>query len=836
MSHEHYYTLSSHFGLLQTNKNLTIDAVGQKAIGLLNTSPLIVPPFIVLTSELFKLWHDENQESAEEILNIIIVDCIKYFQSKDTNKFIIRSSAKYESFEERGHYTSSIGNLDEKELIKTIKEIWYNNAHLVKKIPDNRFSVIIQKYIKPMYSGHLSNERRISRERKSFLYEIVNSKDIFLKSGKFSTTSEDITIAGPLKYTTQANLVNTIKSIGNCLYDNVRRHIEWVADKNNVWVVQNDIENPINDKHTPSSRWLGTQQLIENKKLSCFVTLAESPDWKKTACIKTFLECKLPYGQIHVLENKEIIADLAKNIVLENLKADLEWLLKSPIVIRMDIKNPDGYNNILLPRTETLFDIDSAINFLTLYAQKFSNNKDEKLPEFCFLIHRFINSKACALAYSKPGIPRARVDSTWGIVEGLYYYPHDSFEVNLTEVKDRIKKKIRCKTEYLDVDEVGNWISIKTNSDYDWAESLTQKQLNEIAEYNSKIADKLGLPVTAMYFVDVDKNTGYPSILPWFYTTDEITSNSEKFTDIIFSEVREIIQNPDDFRRLGLKLQGAEKKKFTIKLKLNINLLRDKDFIEQVGHFAADGKIPIELEGSILSHTYYILRKTGAIVKCVDSFDPTYEKQKFYKLVRDKIAVNISSKGEIARTVNIETSQMLDFLKEKAIEEALEFFWENDKDKIIEEMADIYEILRSACKLFGIDMTELNEIADKKNKNKGGFDTGLLLVDTSEASLIETISVDDVKAKNNKPTINKSLKLNRERFKITANTEREMINIPYIIGGFQKNNNPKQLKYTIPYNDKIIEIIYSTRGIRINLDKEKNDKNPSQLDLFAEIK
>jgi len=116
------------------------------------------------------------------------------------------------------------------------------------------------------------------------------------------------------------------------------------------------------------------------------------------------------------------------------------------------------------------------------------------LEDFCFLIHRFILSQSCALALAKPNKSMARIDATWGIVDGLYYHSHDSFEISLND--NKIKKLIRCKSEYIDVHADGEWFSKKSGREYDWKESLTKKQIIEIANYTTKIANHLEKSIT----------------------------------------------------------------------------------------------------------------------------------------------------------------------------------------------------------------------------------------------------------------------------------------------------------------------------------------------------
>lgn len=832
MKYDSYIIFSKHFKE-PIPQSITIDAIGRKAMGLVYCDPSQTPPFFIITSSLYRTWLN-NPSQAKEILQEILSSYVNLL-SNNSKTFIVRSSAKYETFDERGYYKSSSGNIKYNRLFQNIIELWDANISNIKKYEGNEFAIIIQEYIVPKMAGHLSNERRISRNKTEWLIEIVNNKNEFLENLTFKVSAaKNQQNKVELLSTTKKGLIGNLKKIASFLVlEDTRSHIEWVWDGQRGWIVQHDLEINEQTGSEPGSDWKSRAKILDTASLKCFTTVANAKkEWKKIKCIRTFIECDLPHGNVYILEDSRIIEKLGNNEIDDDLRKDIEYLLSYPILIRMDVQRAD---NILLPRTETLFTIDQAFKFLSLNARKFFENGLGP-DEFCFLIHRFIISKSCALSFSKPNIQKARIDSTWGIIEGLYYHPHDSFEVNLMTSPGSIVRQIRCKTEYLDVDNSGKWFSKKAGIKWDWAESLTKEQILAIAEYNVKIADHLDSAVTVMYFVDVEHSTGYPTILPWFYTTDEVTESSEKFTDIIFSENREVIQTENDFIELKRKWDHIKNPKITFKLKLEPGILRDKVVIENIGEYAKEKNIPIELEGSILSHTYYILRKIGARVKCSDYFEPKYKKQKFYKLVRDKIPINIELKGEKARIVKIDSNELLRFLKSKAIEEAYEFYWEKEEDKIIEELADIYEVIRAACKVFGITMVELEKIADKKIEKKGGFETGILLVDTTESSLIDVIDGrgESLLIENN--THEKSRVLQRIRKskaqKILFGVDNS-ITLPYIMAVGKDSNEDLEAPVSLE-NLQGIKISYNSKGIKIKFVKQKeNQVNDRQLDLFG---
>jgi predicted house-cleaning noncanonical NTP pyrophosphatase (MazG superfamily) len=609
--------------------------------------------------------------------------------------------------------------------------------------------------------------------------------------------------------------------------------LEWVWDGQRLWIVQNDKEDNSYRGTIPGSSWdKHLTSLSELPRLSCFKNIEESTfEWKKIECVKTFKTCSLPYGNIYILEDESIIKKIALGQFSETLIKDLKALLQTAIVIRMDINK---FVNILLPRTETILDLDKAKDFLKEKSKEFLERYVG--CKFCFLIHRFIVSKSCALAYSKPNISKIRLDSTWGIVDGLYYHPHDSYEIDIKKNRIveggtkslllKIEKKQRCKTEYIDVDESGQWCSRKSGTQWDWEESLNREQIEEIVQYNQIISKFLNKPVVVMYFVGVNPKTGYYSIVPWFYSVGEIPDvSNENFKDNIFSSTNFLIQNEIDFANLKEHVQkeaiNNAQNKITVRINFSLDIIRDKYFVEKLGTYAFENNIPIELEGSVLAHPYYILKKLNVAVSCIDNFSPKVKRKFFGKLVRDKVPDNIEANGEVANTQSIPTNSRILFLKLKLIEEAFEFFWENTREKRIEELADLYEVVRAICKELDISIEELVDKANNKNKLKGGFDRGLFLFDTYNASIL--------KSDNNSKSNIDAYSLENNLFKGRKIRKGELIPNGFIVPYIPpfKTGSLKPYRYFIPPN---IEILYNQEGIRVKFITTTTD--PNQLTLF----
>lgn len=813
----------------------TIENSGVKAFNLIKYG-LNTPKFIILTSEFYLLWaKGKDFKTNSELVYNIISD---YFFKKDIDTIIVRSSAVSENFEERGLFISEPCKPKTILINQSINNIFEDFKKKCKN--SSRIAIILQEYRKPIIQGHLSNERRVTSKKELWVIEkeIISERKIAVS--KFKTPPEN---NRSLDYSIYSCL--NIKSLNDSMAfiaswfcrDDYRFHIEWLWDGKMFWILQIDEESNQKKGTNPGSDWnkgkwnksnLDFHKQIE---LEVFETIETSrKNWPKISCVKSFRELKFPYWQVYILENEEIIERLSMGQVELSLKSDLINLLTSPIVIRSDVRDNQ---ELLLARTDTIFELECALEFLTSEAKKFKNaglNSDQ----FCFLIHKFIVSVSGALAYAKPNLDRVRIDSTWGIVDGLYFYPHDSFEVDIKTSK--IAKKLRCKFRYVDFDENGKWYAKDAGTHFDWRQSLSGHQIFEIANYTQLLVDKLEKPATVMYFINIKK--GLPEILPWFYSIDEIYDSTTDYTDVIFSEKKIIINSKEDLYKYK-SIDFSQHKKNKLKLCLDVELLRDKEFIEEIGDFAKENDFVVDIEGSILSHPYYVLRSKGVVVRCFDPLDFSPSTKEFYKLVRDLIPIKIENQFETVISTKVQPGELLSFLKEKAIEEAFEMYWSRDNDNTIEELSDLFEVILGVCKAFGIQLKEIEKIAERKRQKRGGFDEGVYLIATKENSLFQLTKPEQKLFPDNKaqeikvpikPIVRFFQKGKIRNFKSLSKVNK--FELSYINN---YNSLSNQFRYLLkPDNYNSIRIEYKGKCIKITLEKLDSDSEKEQMDLFKE--
>tara|TARA_R110001583_G_scaffold115531_1_gene266052 strand:+ start:21469 stop:21795 length:327 start_codon:yes stop_codon:yes gene_type:complete len=94
------------------------------------------------------------------------------------------------------------------------------------------------------------------------------------------------------------------------------------------------------------------------------------------------------------------------------------------------------------------------------------------------------------------------------------------------------------------------------------------------------------------------------------------------------------------------------------------------------------------------------------------------------KLVRDYIPEIIEENGKwcLTRTVHGSDEHMA-MLKEKILEEAQEFI----ENPSYEEAADMLEVVKAFCHLGGLEFCRVENVAQRKQEERGGFYRGIIL-------------------------------------------------------------------------------------------------------------
>lgn len=106
--------------------------------------------------------------------------------------------------------------------------------------------------------------------------------------------------------------------------------------------------------------------------------------------------------------------------------------------------------------------------------------------------------------------------------------------------------------------------------------------------------------------------------------------------------------------------------------------------------------------------------------------------QIFNKLVRDNIPNIIENNGEKAITRTLDNEEYRGELYKKLLEESQEVINSKYTEDILEEVADVLEVLKSIAELENRSLDDIIEIANQKRIKRGGFSKKIFLEKTTK--------------------------------------------------------------------------------------------------------
>ncbi|WP_293337946.1 MULTISPECIES: nucleoside triphosphate pyrophosphohydrolase [unclassified Microcoleus] len=103
--------------------------------------------------------------------------------------------------------------------------------------------------------------------------------------------------------------------------------------------------------------------------------------------------------------------------------------------------------------------------------------------------------------------------------------------------------------------------------------------------------------------------------------------------------------------------------------------------------------------------------------------------KEYNKLVRDRIPEIIRQSGNECETAVLSDEEYRQALRQKLIEEATEVA-EADGENLIEELADLYEVIDALMASYGISENCILNAQAKRRENRGGFAQKIMLLRT----------------------------------------------------------------------------------------------------------
>lgn len=688
---------------------------GLKAAGLASVPQQWTPPFFALAVGTANRIFDD--ESLRDRLNAALEAL-----GPCGDGVIVRSSARDEALARRGALDSSRCSAAAEDVALAVDLITERERHADRM----GLGFLVQAWVPGAANGHLSNERRVSRDRRSWLWEVELDLPAS-PDGRFRVDSL-VDDRPDLACTSLGEVPRALRAVARVVTpQGGRSHLEWVWDGARLWILQRDREQT-SEGRPPGADWPRESAAPLDRPLRLFTAAASvTSGFPKAEHVRVFSEAGLPSGDVRILSGSRILARLAVGQISRGLEQDLRRLIEAPVVVRTDSRASTEQPVVLSRRTDTCTTYDELRDFLVNTARELVTAGTEP-GSLAFLVHRFVLAEVGAFGFASPGSSRVVVDATWGIPDSLLFHPHDSFRIDVEA--GRVERYLRCKTDYIDVDADGGWRSRPAGAPWDWRPALSNASALKVAKVCARVADHVGVDVEVMFFIGPSATE--PWVLPWFYK-----ESARAFADIEASRgyyvgERVVIRQTSDLRALEERLTAAPSTRLTLNLRPTIELLRSREFILAVAAAARRWSTPIELEGSQLSHAYYLLDDAGAFVRCVNPWQRPERRQPFGKLVRDLVPVRIERHGEHATTYSAERSELAALIPVKIIEEALEYYWAHGTAARVEELADLLELLHAAARVLGMPFADIEDAARVKREERGGFENGVVLVETRD--------------------------------------------------------------------------------------------------------
>jgi predicted house-cleaning noncanonical NTP pyrophosphatase (MazG superfamily) len=275
--------------------------------------------------------------------------------------------------------------------------------------------------------------------------------------------------------------------------------------------------------------------------------------------------------------------------------------------------------------------------------------------------------------------------------------------------------------------EDGEWDYVRIKNELARNLSVGQREALDIARRTLSIAQNLDRPCHVMWFVGCVDEEGARFNIPWYWIEAHPTEQNQDRTRYETVEV----SDPASLKAF-VNLQGPRLRQAIELRPTTQDLMRDTRFIRSVGAAARAAGVPVILQGSTLAHAYYQLRREDCTVVTPGEKERSRVRRSitFGKLVRDLIPARIAARSESETTLKLPGEVIKGFLIGKLIEEAMEVRQAGTPTEKAAELSDLYEVVRALASAENVPFNDVIKGADEKKRKSGGFDDGVVLLQT----------------------------------------------------------------------------------------------------------
>ena len=695
---------------------------GGKAAGFLTIPAAWRPPALFIGSAFYEAYL--AGATAFETVASEIWPRLAAFRTATGFDLIVRSSATDESIKERGQFKSI-----RLPTIASITDFTSLSAEIFdhyKGIGAKQMCLIAQCYFNGVETGFLSNEIRLVDKPYRWIVERHLSAAGSIQQESISAKqANDISSTEPLVCLSRQELKSRLRAVAKYFWKlspSQRMLLEWVWDGAKLWLVQRDNETLGTEGRDPE-RLIGASfepPLTDIGTVFTRYDVGSSTPWPKLKNVTDFATGgRIPSHRLFYATASSIAKSLGTPTGLAALVAEIDALTRGRAVVRTDALER-RYN---LPRTNTVTGA-KAVGWLRKQLETW-RQRSVAMDDVAFILHSYIPARAAAWSYHRRGSPVVRIDALWGLADGMQYYPTDTF-VCLASDGKKISETLRYKELVLLEQPDGRWVTDHIAPKFARHRVLSTSEQVDIATRTREISDNLDIDVQIMWFVDIPNEFGFEPNIPWFKITPE--QDVEERKSHLLASIK--IRSAEDLS----KVAGAAPASVKVILEPSGEDLRSDEFIDAVGAVCAKLKLPVELRGSILSHAFHQLRKANVQVYSAEPGKSPLEmrqRKAFDKLVRDQIPENIEAKGESVDAEELDPKELSLALVGKLFEEAEEYLAADSGDAKLDELADLFEIVRALADASNVALDDVMMRADVKRKKRGGFNRGVILRSTS---------------------------------------------------------------------------------------------------------
>lgn len=767
-------------------------AFGEKGASCLSLPPAWIPPFVLIPATLVASVSDAHPLSS--ILYKKDIARLRKLAGAGGD-IIIRSSVVGESIWERGTYrslrvtTAGTGFLEAFD--RAVQDV-------IASAPRLSIGLMVQRYIFPASLGEFGNLQRISKTRDQWEISTVDRTGVMthvrINSQRDTAADPESPIMVRSGYSKERLFGGIAAWLNNELLrgKSQRLNCEWLTDNRQFYLVQIDEEdedlwgiNPFQLRVPACSRPEATSgayfKLAEGPALDAWDKLKVLDELWEDASTRKPVLFYVRLSDLPASDDADGIARLASDFY--------DLIGPNGIIVRTSVATSSS-KIPNLPRTECLTP-DRAVAWCLDQSTKLSAEYD--LSTIAFVTHRFVASRASAWARADPGNPIVEVHALWGLPDALQYCPYDIWEVHTptniaTDYPDYKSDMLMSRGD-------GGWEHARVKNEMARSNSITTNEARDVAARSAAIADRLGRPCHIMWFIGCIDPDGTMFNLPWYWTEAHAAErNLDRAAYRVFTVT-------DDRSLNAFNAWDGTRNRQALSLKpTDLDLMRDTAFINRVGEAAKAVEVPVILSGSTLAHAYYQLRMLGCAVVTPSEKERSRIRRtsNLGKLVRDKIPERIAQRRELEITRQIPVDLMKGFLISKLLEEALEVRSASGPDQKREELADLFEVFRAMAKSEGLALDDIKTAADSKREKVGGFEQGLILLQTGIASVSRSSAAD----------------LDRTVGQVLGEqTSYDTLELPFSFFGFMEFDHPR----SILFEDFGIRVDLSLRPDRIEL-------------------